>query len=261
MSLHTTMIGTGSAHLVFVHGLFGQGKNFTSIARNLSDAATSILVDLPNHGRSLRTDSIDYGEYARYLEETVTAIGDEPVTLIGHSMGGKVAMRAALEYPYMVERMVILDIAPAYSGDPSYFQHIADSAADLDLSRISTRADADEALADQITDTMVRRFILQSLQRDKQSSTGWSWLLNLPVLQNHLDAMAAWQPPRIASSTWSGPLLWLVGEYSVLQPTEHWQTMKTYFPHTSLEIIPDAGHWVHSDAPADVTRAIREMIS
>lgn len=195
--LHTTRVGQGPLPMVFVHGLFGQGKNFGAIARGLNQRATSLLVDAPNHGLSPWTTTFDYGLFAEMLAETITThCGDQPVVLAGHSMGAKIAMRLALDMPQMVDRLIVMDMAPARSGSIEEFAQIIRALQGLDLRAIDTRAQADQRLAGQIDNPAIRAFLLQSLQR---GDDGWRWLMNLDLLGHSLDALADWPPTRTGS--------------------------------------------------------------
>ena len=131
--IHVSEKGDTGARVVFLHGLFGQGRNFTQIAAALRPELRSLLVDLPNHGRSAWTESVDYAdvadEVAAWLREH---LGDDgPAHLVGHSMGGKVAMLLALRHPDLVDRLVVVDISPATSEGAGEFEHLLDSLAEI----------------------------------------------------------------------------------------------------------------------------------
>src|SRR3954451_17188736 len=173
--LATRTLGEAGPHVVFVHGLFGQGKNWTTIGKGLSDGHRVTLVDLHNHGHSPWTDRVDYVDMVELLATELEQLG-EPVTLVGHSMGGKVAMTLALRRPELLRDLVVVDIAPVeypVSGgrtdDPAEgASPSADSIAAmkaLDLTELERREDAEEALQAAAPSRMVRGFLLQSLVR------------------------------------------------------------------------------------------------
>ena len=191
--LQVLEVGQGPERLVFLHGLFGQGKNFGTVAKLLGEDATSVLVDLPNHGRSPWTDYFDYHLFADLLagELVERGAGREPVTLVGHSMGGKVAMQLTLSHPRLVDRLVVIDMSPVDRGDPSEFQHYADAMSGLDLSVIGSRAQADAALSVAVPNQRIRSFLLQNLHRS-DSSQGWRWLPNLKLLGASMGLMSGW---------------------------------------------------------------------
>ena len=177
--LHYTEVGRTGPRVVLMHGLFGQGKNWTSIAKALADQARVIMVDLPNHGRSGWTESVTYGEMAVAIADVLSEDGAEPLSVVGHSMGGKVAMAMALLQPRLVERLVVADIAPVrYQRISSFAEYVAGMRA-IDLNRISTRAEAEARLEPYVPDEVVRSFLLQNLRRDPTSESGWRWQMNL----------------------------------------------------------------------------------
>src|SRR3954451_11468064 len=195
--LASRTLGTAGPRVVFVHGLFGQGKNWTTIAKALADRHRVTLLDLPNHGHSPWTDTVDYVDMAELVGAELERLG-EPATLIGHSMGGKVAMQLALRRPELLRALVVVDVAPVeypVSGgrtdDPDeeaspFAAHIAAMGA-MPLDALTTRAEADQALQGAVPSRMVRSFLLQSLVREGVGAGGgWRWRLNLELLERDL---------------------------------------------------------------------------
>lgn len=252
--LHATELNTGPDPLVFVHGLFGQGKNFGMIAKALT-SHRCLLVDAPNHGLSPWTEIFDYGLFAEMLAQTIQSrFGNQPVAVAGHSMGAKIAMRLALDHPELITKLVVLDMAPAHLGSTHEFSEIISALRSLNLEAITSRGQADQVLAGRIPDKTIRAFLLQSLHHGDE---GWRWLLNLELLDASLDLLAAW--PQAEYDSWSGPVLWLVGEHSPLHPEKHTAAMHSFFPATRLQIISGARHWIHADQPAQVVQAIADF--
>jgi pimeloyl-ACP methyl ester carboxylesterase len=244
---------------VFVHGLFGQGKNWTSIAKGLADAHRVTLVDLPNHGHSPWTDRVHYLDMVEMLATELEQLGD-PVTLVGHSMGGKVAMQLALRRPELLRALVVVDIAPVEyplqggrTDDPDeeaspFAAYIAAMRA-LDLDQLKTRDDADAALKAAVPSRMVRSFLLQSLVREGPGTDGgWRWRLNLELLERDLDELRGFPAPS-PGATFDGPVLWMAGANSTYVLDEDRPHMDALFPATRLVRIKNAGHWVHSEQP------------
>lgn len=258
--LHAIEIGHGPQRVVFLHGLFGQGKNFGTVAKLLADQATSTLLDLPNHGRSPWTEYFDYHLFADLVANDLVELraGHEPVTLAGHSMGGKVAMQLALSHPQLIKGLVVIDMSPVDRGDPSEFQHYADTMLALDLSTIRSRSDADAALREPVPSTVTRSFLLQNLHRG-EGPDGWRWLPNLKLLANSMEQMSGW--PDQQGRQWDGPVLWLAGGRSRFIGDEHLPAMTALFPNVRLEVVPDAGHWVHAEQPQAVADAIARFLS
>jgi pimeloyl-ACP methyl ester carboxylesterase len=257
--LASRTVGTDGPRVVFVHGLFGQGKNWTTIAKALSDRHRVTLLDLPNHGHSPWTETVDYVDMAEMVAAELESYG-EPVTLVGHSMGGKVAMTLALRRPELVRALVVVDIAPVeypVSGgrtdDPdeeaSPFAAFIAAMRALDLDELKTRDDADAALRSAVPSRMVRSFLLQSLVREGVGAGGgWRWRLNLELLERDLGELRGFPEPP-AGATFDGPVLWIAGANSTYVLDEDRPLMDALFPATRLVRIKNAGHWVHSEQP------------
>ncbi|WP_206051821.1 alpha/beta fold hydrolase [Nocardioides ferulae] len=254
--LHTTEVGDAGEPVVFLHGLFGQGKNFTTIAKALQPELRSLLVDLPNHGRSSWTDHFSYQETADLVADELRAgfAASGPVHLVGHSMGGKVAMVLALRHPELVDRLVVVDISPSGGRGTDEFEHLLDSLSALDLSVVARRSDADEALAGPIPDERVRGFLLQNLRSGRE---GFHWRANLELLRRELPAIGGF--PEL-DGCFDRPTLWLAGERSPYVRPENEPEMRRLFPRTTLVTVKGAGHWVHSEQPETVVTALRTFL-
>ena len=254
--LHTLDYGTSGPRVILCHGLFGQGRNWNTIARSLSDAYRVTAVDLPNHGRSAWTARIDYAEMADQVAALVPA--DDPVALVGHSMGGKVAMALALRRPELVERLCVVDIAPVdYAGGGDFGRYI-DAMQAMDLSAIKTRDDAEAAMAEAAPEPGVRAFLLQNLRRE---GAGWRWQANLDVIKRDLGRLGGW-PAELADATpYEGPVLWMAGETSGYITGEATSAMRRSFPRVRKVTVRGAGHWVHSDQPATFLEILRAFLT
>lgn len=252
----TTLEGDGPA-IVFLHGLFGQGRNFTQVAKALGEVGTPVLVDLPNHGRSGWTDRVDYVETAATIAAWLRSgpAREGPVAVVGHSMGGKVAMVLALLHPDLVERLVVVDIAPEDSEGAGEFEHLLGSLAGLDLASLERRSDADERLRGPIPDDRVRGFLLQNL---RSVDGGFAWQANLEVLRRDLGTIAGFPP---VAASFERPVLWLRGEDSAYVREEHLEPMRRLFPRATLVTVKGAGHWVHAERPDTFVSAVKFFIS
>lgn len=244
--------------VVFLHGLFGRGRNFSSMAARLQPEALSLLVDLPNHGASAWTAEFDYDAMvdalAEFLRADFAATG--PVDVVGHSMGGKVAMVLALRHPDLVRRLAVLDISPVSKGaTPGNFRHLLDSLALVDLGSLTKRVDASVQLQERIADSAVRGFLLQNLRR---SDDGFEWEPNLALLRAELDTVMGF--PDEGERQFGGPVLWIKGERSDYISDEDAPAMRAYFPRTRRITVKDAGHWVHSEQPEAVGAALRGFL-
>lgn len=249
-SLHTTRLGEQGSPVVFCHGLFGQGKNWTQIAKSLADSHCVTLVDMPNHGRSEWTDRLDYVEMA----DAVADVIDEPVTLVGHSMGGKAAMLTALRHPELVERLCVVDVSPVQYRESDEFRGFIDAMLAIDLGALGSRGEADAALTAAVPDPGVRAFLLTNLRRE---GDGWQWLPNLEVLRRDLSTLRGWPE---TDAVYDGPVLWIAGADSGYVRDEFREAMEARFPRVRRVTVKGAGHWVHSSQPAVVAELLDRFV-
>ncbi len=267
--LATRTLGESGPRVVFVHGLFGQGKNWTTIAKGLAADHRVTLVDLPNHGHSPWTDRVDYLDMAALLAAELEQFG-EPVTLVGHSMGGKVSMQLALRQPELLRALVVVDIAPVEyplqggrTDDPdeeaSPFAAFIAAMRAMDLDRLTTRGDADAALQAAVPSRMVRSFLLQSLVREGSGGDGWRWRLNLELLERDLGELRGFPEPP-PGAVFDGPVLWIAGANSAYVLDDDRPRMDALFPATRLVRIRNAGHWVHSEQPDIFLETLRRFL-
>lgn len=242
--------------MLFCHGLFGQGKNWTQVAKQLADRHRVWLADMPNHGRSGWTDDLDYLD----LADRVAAVIDpaDPVTLVGHSMGGKIAMVLALRHPELVQRLCAVDIAPVTYRSRSEFGGYVDAMRGLDLSALERRSDADDRLRAAVPDDGVRGFLLQNLRREGDR---WRWQQNLRLLGDRLDVLGGWPEDELAGTPpYDGPVLWVAGADSGYVREEHEPAMRRWFPHQQRVTIKKAGHWVHAEQPQVFVEVLRRFL-
>lgn len=257
-ALHTVERGEAGSRVVFLHGLFGQGRNWTTIGKEISDRHRVTLVDLPDHGRSPWTDRIDYLEMAQRVAEVL----DGPATVVGHSMGGKVAMVLALTRPDLVERLVVADMSPVDYGDEAGTTGgvlgYARILLDLDLTGVRTRGDADQRLAERVPQRAIRSFLLQNLHRD---GDGWRWAANLEQIVRDGATLADWPEEALADrAPYGGPVLWLAGERSNYVSDEYVPAMRRWFPRYRKVVLKDAGHWLHSEQPEVFMQVLRRFL-
>lgn len=240
--LHTILHGTQGPLVVFLHGLFGQGRNWTQIGKAIAADHRVLLVDLPHHGRSPWADSFDYVAIA----DEVAGLLDEPATIVGHSMGGKVAMLLALRHPEQVQRLCVVDMSPVDYPRAREFEGYVQAMKAMDLDAIKTRDDAEAALTPAAPDPGVRAFLLQNLRRE---GSGWRWQANLDVLGRDLAKLAGWPEEQLDGAVYDGPVLWLAGEDSPYIADEYAPAMDRWFPRNRRVTVKGAGHWVHSEKP------------
>jgi pimeloyl-ACP methyl ester carboxylesterase len=255
-TLHTTSYGDVGPLVAFCHGLFGQGRNWTQVAKQLADRHRTLLVDMPDHGRSAWTERFDYVAAADRVAELFSA--QDPVSLVGHSMGGKIAMLVALRHPERVERLAVVDVAPAGYDNTEEFTRFIEAMQGLDLDALERRSDADEALSEAVPDPGIRAFLLQNL---RQEHGRWSWQLNLDLLARDLRAIGGWPGERIAEgASYDGPVLWVGGSRSGYVRDDHAAAMDALFPRSRRVTVKGAGHWVHSEQPEVFLEVLRRFL-
>ena len=254
LALACNSFGDDGPPVVIMHGLFGAARNWTSIAKRLGRDNRVFGLDLRNHGASPWSDDITYPLMAEDVRAFIEGEQIEPVTLIGHSMGGKVAMRLALEYRDLVERLVVVDIAPtAYDHS---FDDLFDAMRGVDLASASRRADVEAALAEGVADPGVRAFLMQNLTR---RDGAFAWQLNLNALAMHMEDLTGW-PDDLPGRRFDGPTLFVSGERSDYVRPEHREPIRQLFPEASFMTLKNAGHWVHAEQPEAFATTVRAFL-
>ena len=244
--LNTVVHGTATdlPQVLIVHGLFGSARNWGAIAKRLSADRRVVAVDMRNHGHSPWYETNSYTDMA----DDLAAILDGPCDVVGHSMGGKAAMVLALQHPEVVRRLVIADIAPvAYAHTQ---MPMVDAMLSVDLTKVASRRDADDQLANLVVDAGVRAFLLQSLDVREQR-----WRLNLDVLSAEMDAILGF--PQLDAAIYDNATLFLSGGESDYVQDAHRDGIKALFPKARFARIPGAGHWLHAEKPRAFEETVR----
>ena len=252
MILHATEAGQGGA-VVLLHGLFGSSGNFARVQRSLAETHRVVAFDLRNHGASPHDPAMSYAAMAADVLDSMAARGIAAAAVLGHSMGGKVAMRTALLAPDRVGRLLVADIAPvAYQHDN---HAIAEAMLALPLTPDLTRARADALLAPAVPEAGVRGFLLQNLRFGAQPA----WRIGLPEIAAALPGIEGWDSPP--GATYPGPVLALRGERSAFVLPEHRPAFRALFPAARFVTLRDAGHWLHADAPEAFTQVVQGFLA
>jgi esterase len=253
MQLHFKEFGAGRP-LVILHGLFGSSDNWGGIAPELAGQFHIFALDLRNHGQSPHSDEMTYPVMARDVVEFLDGQGLQSAAVLGHSMGGKVAMQLALDFPERVERLIVADIASRVYA-PEYEPYFQGMLA-LDLKKFKSRQQMEEVLAPAVPDLVIRRFLLKNLGYDSEGS--YFWKINLPGIHKNY--------PHICEAISSGklyskPALFLSGGKSNYVSEADKPLISKLFPNARFQIIPQARHWIHADAPEEFVGMVSQFLN
>ncbi len=242
MLLHYKELGEGKP-LIILHGLFGTSDNWQTHAKKLSEYYRVIIVDQRNHGHSPWSEDFTYEHLADDLEELIIHLGIDKFTLIGHSMGGKTAMYYAQKYPSRLEKMVVVDIG--IKKYPMHHNEIIKGIKSLDLTTLTSRSEAENAMKPFVDSYGVRQFLLKNLYWIEKGKLAWR--MNVEVLEREMEEILA---PIPNIEVWT-PTLFIRGAMSNYILDEDWDEIEEIFPDATLETIENAGHWVHSEQPEE----------
>jgi esterase len=260
MRLASRQLGPSDAPgtpLILLHGLFGSTDNWLSVAPKIAQKihARVFALDLRNHGLSPHSEEMSFPIMAGDVAEFLDAHRLDRVHLLGHSLGGKVAMQFALTHPNQVGKLVITDIAPrAY---PPEHTPIFKALLALDLGRFQSRSQIEDALAPEIPDLTLRRFLLKNLKSSSSSSSGYAWRIPLAAIFANYPRLCE---PLVSTKPFDGPALFLRGGKSPYVTADDTLQIRALFPQSKLQTIASANHWLHADAPDDFVRYVSEFL-
>ncbi len=240
---HVDLGGAGKPPLILLHGLLGSSRNWQTAGKDLSSHWQVFALDARNHGRAAHAAEMTYDVLAEDVAAWMRSQGLARATLVGHSMGGKTAMRLACRRPELVERLVVVDIAPK---DYFWVAHRGEFAAmnELDLGGLTSRGEAEMRFEARVPNLGMRKFLTTNLDRDEAGR--WKWTVNLPVLTAALPELE--RNSLVADDRYEGPTLFIAGGKSqYVQPGDH-ETIRRHFPSARIEVIPESGHNPHMEA-------------
>jgi esterase len=262
MKLFYRKSGNGKP-LIILHGLFGISDNWAALAKLWSAYFTVYAVDLRNHGQSPHGNEWNYKVMS---EDIIELLSDEKltdVTIIGHSMGGKVAMRLAIDYPLAISKLIVVDIAPRQSLPTN--SEVIDALQQVDLNKLTSRKDAEEILRPLLREEGTIQFLLKNLFWSAGPLTGkdqpdgekrLEWRFNLDVISKNIhEVYAATLPDGVCETN----TLFIRGSKSQYIMPEDEASIALQFPNSEIVTIPDAGHWVHADQPFPVYEAVMKF--
>jgi len=240
---HRDLGGAGRPPLVILHGILGSSRNWQTAGRDLAARYHVLALDLRNHGSSPHAPEMTFAAMAEDVLAWIDARGLARVTLLGHSLGGKVAMLFACRHPERVERLIIVDIAPrdyAWAGQRAALAAMQD----LDLGVLHSRAEAERRFAARVSELAMRKFLATNLERS--GAGDWTWLINLPVLAAAVPALEL--NSLAPGDRYGGPVLFVTGERSDYVRAADWPAVTGHFPAATRTMIPEAGHNPHMEA-------------
>lgn len=260
-ALNYVRIGEGEP-LIILHGLFGSSKNWQSLSNVFSKHFDVLVLDLRNHGESFHNDMMDYPSMVNDVYQLLSQLGIKSCRLVGHSMGGKVAMLLASKYPQLVSQLVVADIAPiAYEHN---YDNLIDPIMALKLDELESRGAADKVLQADIEETQVRQFLLQSLVRDSSESDGWRWKNNWSAIKQHIDEITGFPGSgdttlnSLQSTVWKVniPTLFISGERSNYVEKKGKVVIHGHFEQPHFKVLMNANHWLHAEQPKQFSQAV-----
>lgn len=253
MQLQALEVGQGPP-LVLLHGLFGSARNWGAVQKALAPEYRVVALDLRNHGGSPHAAGMDYATQAEDVAETLLRLGIERAPLLGHSMGGKVAMMLALMRAEMVERLIIADIAPR--PYPPALRGVVAALQAMPLHPGLTRQEADQALRAAVPEAPIRSFLLQNLRFETSPP---SWRIGLHRIAAAMPEIEAFAPPPGAQ--FEGKALAMAGALSPYIRAEDHAAFRALFPNISFASIPRAGHWLHAENPEGFLAALKGFLT
>lgn len=267
MELFYRKYGQGPS-MIILHGLYGMSDNWATIAKHFSKKFEVFILDQRNHGKSPHNDDHSYDSMADDLLNFINSQQIDMPIIIGHSMGGKTAMKFSSLYPERVSHLIIVDIAPKpykemamMRNDELSHHQIMEAMYKVDLTVVKRRDDIDELLGKTIGSPGIRQFLLKNIGRSK--SGNYYWQLNLGVLSNNLDEImdGVNYDELLQNSPLNGfPVLFIRGAKSPYITDEDEEKIRWIFPFAEFQTIPDSGHWVHSEQKGKFIKVIEEFL-
>jgi pimeloyl-ACP methyl ester carboxylesterase len=240
--------------LLILHGVFGSCDNWLTVSKYFMPHFEVFLIDQRNHGRSPHSEAFSYDLLVEDLHDFARQHQLSKFYLIGHSMGGKVAMKFAGKFPEKLVKLVVVDIAPRYYSP--HHQQIMAAFKSVDLEKMTSRTEADQAMAVHVNEPDVRQFLLKNLYRDEDGK--FAWRINLPVLEKAVDKIGE---ALGSEQTIETPTLFVKGAQSRYISEKDEEEIKKIFPDSELITIENAGHWVQAEKPDQFAAAVLNFFS
>ena len=254
MKLFIRRMGQGNP-VIILHGLLGLSDNWVSFGRRLALDFEVFIPDFRNHGQSPHDQDFNFPVLVDDLHELIEDSGLKKVNLIGHSLGGKTAMFFALEYPDLLDKLVVVDIALRKYSLNLEHQMLIDAMMEVDFSSVHSRSDVDRQFEQNVHSLKLRQFLLKNIYWKDKETLGWR--VNLPVLKETLPLMLE---GVIHDKKFLNPVLLVKGGLSDYVTDADLPAMVKQFPRTSVKTLANASHWVHADAPGEFYSLVHEFL-
>lgn len=228
--------------ILLLHGLFGSASNLGMVARGMAKHFEVYSLDMPNHGLSPRSEHMRYSDMADAVADFISGNDLGPCHVLGHSMGGKVAMQLALQQPDLIDKLVVADIAPVQY--PPHHDHVLAGLDAVSAGAPQGRKEADAILAEHVDEAGVRAFLLKSWQAD--SDGHYDWLINRQAVRDNYAHLGA----ANSGAPWPGQVLFIKGGDSGYVQEKHRRQILQLFPAASVKVLEGTGHWLHAEKPA-----------
>lgn len=236
--LHYQQLGAGE-NIVLIHGLFGSLENLNMVAKPLSEHYKVTNIDVRNHGLSPQENEMSYSQLAQDIIDTLNHLNITSTHLLGHSMGGKIAMQVALDSPERVNKLIVADISPVQY--PEHHNQIIAGLKSIKLTDITNRKEADAQLSHFVKESGVRQFLLRNLHKVEEK---FQFKCNLDFIANCYPQIVK---GYLGENTFTNPTLFIKGGASDYITAEHRPIINKLFPKAKAKIIQDAGHWLHAE--------------
>ncbi|OAL79141.1 acyl-CoA esterase [Acinetobacter sp. SFB] len=247
--IHLNEIASENTPLIFIHGLFGSLSNLGMLARAFYQSHSVIQIDVRNHGHSPHSAEMNYAVMAMDILETMDALNIQKFSVIGHSMGGKIAMQLANSAGERLEQLVVLDMTP-FAYKESHHDQIFKALFAVQNAHVKHREQATQIMREHLNEEMVIQFLMKSFSQGQ-------WLFNVDALFNHYPDIINWT----AIQPWQKEALFIRGGKSAyISKDEHFDAIKKQFPNANLKVIEDAGHWLHAEKTQLVVDEINQYL-
>lgn len=248
--IHLNETVTKKTPIVFIHGLFGSLSNLAMLAREFYDTHPVIQIDVRNHGLSAHSNKMNYAVMAQDILDTLDSINIQKFSVIGHSMGGKIAMQLVHQAGERIEQLVVLDIAP-FAYTQNHHEQIFKALFAVQNSKVENRQQAAQIMREYLHEEMVIQFLMKSFSKGQ-------WLFNVEALFNHYPDIINWD----VIQPWQKEALFIRGGKSAyISKDEHFAAIQQQFPHAKIAMLEDAGHWLHAEKTQQVLDEMNKYLN